>query len=36
VLLVDWRVLGSEDNSGVFVRIPALGSDDLYVFAAKP
>jgi hypothetical protein len=28
VLLVDWRVSGSEDNSGVFVRIPALGNDD--------
>jgi hypothetical protein len=28
VLLVDWRVSGSEDNSGLFVRIPALGRDD--------
>ncbi|MGH7342994.1 MAG: 3-keto-disaccharide hydrolase [Candidatus Rokuibacteriota bacterium] len=28
VLFVDWRVSRSEDNSGVFVRIPALGSDD--------
>lgn len=28
VLLVDWRVSKSEDNSGVFIRIPALGRDD--------
>jgi hypothetical protein len=28
VLFVDWRASGSEDNSGVFVRIPALQSDD--------
>jgi hypothetical protein len=27
-LLVDWRPSGPEDNSGVFVRIPALGVDD--------
>jgi Domain of Unknown Function (DUF1080) len=29
VLRVDWRVLAPEDNSGVFLRCPPLGRDDL-------
>jgi hypothetical protein len=28
VLLIDWRLTAPDDNSGVFVRIPALGSTD--------
>jgi hypothetical protein len=27
-LMVDWRLSGPEDNSGVYVRIPSLGHDD--------
>jgi hypothetical protein len=28
ILVLDWRLAAPEDNSGVFIRIPPLGSDD--------